>query len=192
MLHRSGGGGAVLGWLLARFVRALAWTWRIEQPAWPVEGPCVVAFLHGDLLAMVGLHRDRGLIALTSRSKDGALAAAALGALGFGVIRGSSSAGGADALRAAARALREGRSPAFAVDGPRGPAGVPKPGAEALARRAGVPIVFGVVDAPGIRLRSWDRFGVPWPFARVRVRYGVLRPGEEMLEGAFRALSRAR
>ncbi len=176
------------GWLLARLVRSLAWTWRADASPWPVDGPCVVAFLHGDLLPMVGLHRDRGLVVVASRSKDGALVAAALGGLGYGVVRGSSSSGGADALRAAERALREGRSPAFAVDGPRGPAGVVKPGAEALARRVGVPIVYGVADAPGIRLRSWDRFRVPWPFARVRVRYGVWRPGEGTLEEAIRRI----
>ncbi|MFZ5481245.1 MAG: hypothetical protein ACOZNI_31085, partial [Myxococcota bacterium] len=48
-----------------------------------------------------------------------------------------------------------------------------RPGAEALARRSGVPVVCGVVLARGFRLRTWDRFLIPFPFARVRVRYAV-------------------
>lgn len=173
---------------IALLVRALARTWRVEQPPWPVEGPCVVAFQHGDLLPMVALHRHRGLVGLASRSRDGGLVAAVLGALGYAVVRGSSSSGGVEALRAAASAIAAGQSPAFAVDGPRGPGGAVKPGAEALARLAGVPVVYGVVTARGMRLRTWDRFVIPWPFARVRVRYGVWRAGEGTLEEGIQAL----
>lgn len=163
----------------ALLVRLLARSWRVDRPPWPVPGPCVVAFLHGDQLPMVALHRGTGLVGLASRSKDGDRVAAVLVRLGYAVIRGSTSRGGLEALRAAERALREGGRPAIAVDGPRGPEGTVHPGAEALARRAGLPVVFGVVHAAGWRARSWDRFLVPWPFARVRIRYGVWRPGAE-------------
>lgn len=175
--------------LIALLVRLLARSWRVDRPPWPVDGPCVVAFRHGDLLPMVALHRDRGLVGLASRSHDGALVTAVLGALGYAVIRGSSSSGGVESLRAAASAIASGQRPAFAVDGPRGPAGVVKPGAEALARRAGVPVVFGIVLARGARLRTWDRFLIPWPFARVRVRYGVA--SEASLEDEFIRLTRS-
>lgn len=173
----------VLAPLIALLVRALAWSWRVDRAPWPVEGPCVVAFLHGHLLPMVALHRGRGLVGLASRSHDGALVAAVLGALRYPVIRGSTSSGGVEALRTAERAIASGGSPAFAVDGPRGPAGVVQPGAEMLSRRTGVPVVYGVVVARGARLPTWDHFLVPWPFARVHIRYGVRRPGGESLEG---------
>ncbi|MDP2313294.1 MAG: DUF374 domain-containing protein [Pseudomonadota bacterium] len=177
-----------LGLPISLLVRLLAWTWQVERPPWPVDGPCVVAFLHGDLVPMVGLHRGLGLVVLASRSRDGALATAALRALGYPTIRGSSSSGGTEALRGAVQALASGQRPAFAVDGPRGPAGIVKPGAEAVARRAGVPVVYGVAAARGFRLRTWDGLLLPWPFARVRIRYGVWRVGEGSLEEGMRML----
>jgi hypothetical protein len=179
----------VLVTILAVAVRLLARTWRVERPAWPVAGPCVVAFWHGHQLPMIALHRGLGLVGIASRSRDGEIVTGVLTRLGYPVVRGSSSRGGVDALRGAATALATGGRPALAVDGPRGPAGVVQPGAEALARRAGVPVVYGVVEAAGLRLGSWDHFLVPWPLARVRVRYGVWRPGEgslaEVMAGNF-------
>ncbi len=168
-----------LVWLL----RLLAFTWRVERDPWPVPGASVVAFWHGEVLPMLALHRDSRLtggaelVALASLSKDGDIVTAALERLGYGVIRGSSSRGGFAALRAAKAAIKAGRSPALAVDGPRGPAGVVQPGAEALAKVTGAPVVWGRVEAAGWRARSWDRMLVPWPFARVRIRYGVWTEG---------------
>ncbi len=186
MVRRRDVASALLGWGCAVAVRLLAFTWRVEREAWPVGGASVVAFWHGELVPMVALHRDPSLtggaplVGLASQSSDGEIVAAALRALGYRVIRGSSSRGGATALRAAARALADGQSPALAVDGPRGPAGVAQPGAEALATRAGMPIVWGRVEANGWRAGSWDRTLLPWPFAKVRVRYGVWRAGEHV------------
>ena len=173
--------------LAATLLRLLAATWRVQRDPWPGQGPAVVAFWHGDLIPMVALHRDRAstggsaLVGLASRSSDGDLIAHALTALGYEVIRGSSSRGGVAALRSALGALARGGSPALAVDGPRGPAGVVQPGAEALAVRQSVPVIWGRVEARGWRARSWDRTLVPWPFARVRIRYGVWRAGDPPL-----------
>lgn len=75
------------------------------------------------------------------------------------------------ALRAA---LRRGRTVALALDGPRGPAGVEKPGAAALAGAERVVVVFGEANAPGLRFSSWDRTLLPWPFARVCLRYRLV------------------
>lgn len=173
----------MIPWLIAVAVRLLAWTWRVDRPAWPVDGPCVVAFWHGDQLALIATHRDRGMTGLVSHSKDGALLAAVLGRLGIPTIRGSTSRGGTEALFAARQVLAAGGRPALAVDGPRGPAGQVQPGAELLAARSRLPVVWGVIDArPAWRARSWDRFVVPLPFARVGVRYGVWRPGEARLQ----------
>ena len=163
----------------------LAWTWRVERPPWPVPGPCVVAFWHGEQLPLVALHRGLGMTGMASLSRDGELLARVLGLLGYAVIRGSGSRGGGDALFAALGVVREGGRPALALDGPRGPAGTVHTGAAALATRARVPVVWGRVEAAGLRLRSWDRFLIPWPFARVRVTYGVWRPGEGALATAI-------
>jgi lysophospholipid acyltransferase (LPLAT)-like uncharacterized protein len=49
-----------------------------------------------------------------------------------------------------------------------------------LAERAGRPILpLGVGSRPARRLRSWDRFLVPPPFARLRIELGEpIPPGE--------------
>lgn len=188
MLRRADFTSRALGWLCALAVRGIAWTWRVEREPWPVVGPSVVAFWHSELVPMVALHRGRArtggaaLVGMASQSADGEVVAAALRALGYGVVRGSSSRGGVGALRASLAALADGGSPALAVDGPRGPAGVAQAGAVALAARAGVPLVYGRIHAKGWRARSWDRTLVPWPFARVALTYGVLRAGEDLSE----------
>lgn len=172
--------------LVSWAVRLLAFTWRVEQAPWPVEGPCVVALWHGDQLAHIALHRRVGMTGMVSRSRDGERLAAVLAALGYPVVRGSTSNGGTEALFAAGGVLRAGGRPAIAVDGPRGPAGRVQPGAELLAARHRVPVVWGVIEAqPRWRARSWDRFSVPLPFARVRITYGVWRRGEGALQDAM-------
>jgi lysophospholipid acyltransferase (LPLAT)-like uncharacterized protein len=61
----------------------------------------------------------------------------------------------------------------FLPDGPRGPAGVAKPGVIGLARASGAPLVpVGISAAPAKQFGSWDRALLPLPFARVACRYG--------------------
>ncbi len=175
----------MVGWLISVGVRLLAATWRVQRPEWPVKGPCVVALWHGQQLPMIALHRGRPFVAMISLSRDGGLLARVLGHLGYEVLRGSTSRGGREALMQSLLALREGKCPVLAVDGPRGPAGSVAPGAAALAKAAHVPVVFGRVVAAGWRARSWDRFLVPWPCARVVVEYGVWTEGEGTLEEAM-------
>jgi hypothetical protein len=76
---------------------------------------------------------------------------------------------------------REGRDLAITPDGPRGPRGSVGPGAVIISARGGIPVVpVGVAARPAWRARSWDRFLVPLPFARVWVVYGpAVRPGAE-------------
>jgi lysophospholipid acyltransferase (LPLAT)-like uncharacterized protein len=59
-------------------------------------------------------------------------------------------------------------------DGPRGPAGVAKPGIVALARVTGAQLVpVGIAAHPVWRFGSWDRAELPRPFARVQCVYGA-------------------
>lgn len=173
--------------VLAFLTRLLAYTWRVEQAPWPVEGPCVVAFWHGEQLPMIARHRHLGLTAMISLSNDGSFLLRVIEALGYQAVRGSTSKGAMAALRAARRVLQGGGRPTLAVDGPRGPEKQVQPGAETLARLEGVPVVYGWVEAKGLRLRSWDRFLIPWPFAKVRIAYGVWRVGEGTLAEAMQA-----
>jgi lysophospholipid acyltransferase (LPLAT)-like uncharacterized protein len=161
-----------VAFLLAVLVRLLARSWRVRRPPWPFEGAAVVAIRHGDLVPLLGTHLDRGYVAMVSASRDGERLVAVLARLGFHTVRGSSSRGGVRALLGARRALAEGRCVIVAVDGPRGPVGSVAAGVGALARTA--PVIVATAQARGLRLPTWDQALIPWPFARVVVRYDVV------------------
>lgn len=134
--------------------------------------PFIYALWHGRLLPLCYYHRNRGIVALISASKDGDYLADFLSSWGFNPVRGSSSRGGREALRQLVRLARAGNSLAITPDGPRGPMQKLKPGVLVTAQLAGVPILplSGATDRgwwPG----KWDRFLVPKPFARIKVRY---------------------
>jgi lysophospholipid acyltransferase (LPLAT)-like uncharacterized protein len=64
---------------------------------------------------------------------------------------------------------------AHIVDGPRGPAGVIKAGVVSLARAAGAVVVpvYTASDRAWY-FKSWDRFMLPKPFAKVTLRFGEM------------------
>jgi lysophospholipid acyltransferase (LPLAT)-like uncharacterized protein len=168
--------GPALG---ALALRALARTLRIRREEasvaalWAARRPVIYVVWHGRLLLLPYLYGHRGCHVLASRSRDGELVARWARRFGLEPVRGSSSHGGSDALRALARALRAGREVVVVPDGPRGPREVLKPGVIALARLTGAPIVPMAVGASREwRVRSWDEFRIPRPFARCVMRFG--------------------
>jgi hypothetical protein len=169
--------GAPLGALL---LRLLALTWRVRyvgQEAWRarvVAGQgAVLALWHGQLFPLTWALRHRGVWVLVSEHRDGEIIARILERFGYTMIRGSSTRGGARALAEMVRALRSGHSIAVTPDGPRGPARVFAPGAAVAAQRSGTPVIPLYARASSAwRLRSWDQFMIPKPFARVTVYLG--------------------
>lgn len=168
---------------VSHMLRAWSATWRVQREGLVdardrVAQGCVVAVLHGELLPLALLHPGWPAIGMVSASRDGDRAVRVLDALGWRSARGSSSRGGSRVARAMLEHLRQGSSPVIAVDGPRGPAGHVHPGAGALAALGQVPVVVVRARArPEIRLRSWDGFRIPLPFARVQVRYDLVPAG---------------
>jgi lysophospholipid acyltransferase (LPLAT)-like uncharacterized protein len=146
----------MLGVTLGRVALVWASTWRLRLDVGALDdamaqGPVIVAILHGELLPAGLLARGRSMLPMVSQSKDGEIIAGALSVFGFPLVRGGSSRGGAEALVRAEEGLRSGLSPVLAVDGPRGPAGVPKPGAVRLAVGTRRPIVVvRVQPEPGL------------------------------------------
>lgn len=139
---------------------------------WPGDVPCIIAGWHDTLLFPVWFMAPRRPYALISQSGDGEWIARVGSGLGMRPIRGSSSRGGAAALREILRIARETDSlqVAVAVDGPRGPRHECKPGVVYLASRLGIPIApVGAFAEQGWRARSWDRFLAPKPFSRAAV-----------------------
>lgn len=197
--------GPALG---AMALRVLASTLRVRRdeatvaPLWAARTPMIYAVWHGRILLLPYLYGHRGSHVLASRSRDGELVTRWIRRFGLDPVRGSSARGGGEALRVLTRALRAGREVVVVPDGPRGPREVLKPGVIALARLTGAPIVPMAVGASREwRLRSWDEFRIPRPFARCVVRFGepirvsraADRAGEEAarkeVEAALRGLS---
>ncbi|HVU03517.1 MAG TPA: DUF374 domain-containing protein [Polyangiaceae bacterium] len=182
--------GAALG--------ALVWAWTrtlrlVQDGEVPASGRAVLAFLHGQQMALLAAKPERPIALLVSHSRDGELQTGALGLLGFSVVRGSSSRGGAAGLRGLARKIGAGMDVALAVDGPRGPLGRVKRGAQALAKAAGA-VVVPVATAARHKLvlrSAWDQFEIPLPFTRVAVVLGAPVTAEDPA-ALERALAEAR
>lgn len=189
------------GWLIGATLRVLAATCRAEVLFAEREPPRVsgrpgriYSLWHGRMLYPAYFRRKARASVLISRSRDGEVLSGVLGALGYRTVRGSTSRGGAPALRRLIKTLRAGRDVGMASDGPRGPAWRVQPGIIHLAARTGapvIPIVFGAARAK--TFASWDRFCLPCPFTRVAVVFG--RPvrvppdaDEALLEEKRRAL----
>jgi len=59
-------------------------------------------------------------------------------------------------------------------DGPRGPVYQVSQGVVFLAQKSGAPVVpIHMEYSRCWRLKSWDRFVVPWPFAKLRAIFGA-------------------
>lgn len=163
-------------------LRVLARTWRFTEvhPSDGSLGPPIrritgelYAIWHQQLLMLTLRHRDQDIAVMISRSRDGDVASRIVEQLGFRIIRGSSSRGGATGMREMIGATGDGHPLALTVDGPRGPARRCKPGAIMIASRARLPIVPTVaIPVRGRALDSWDRFLIPAPRSKIFISYG--------------------
>jgi lysophospholipid acyltransferase (LPLAT)-like uncharacterized protein len=134
--------------------------------------PVIFVCWHGQLLPMVHYHRREGITVLVSEHTDGEYITRVLERNGFGTVRGSSTRGATKALRGLVRVARRGNDIGLTPDGPKGPYGVFKPGALAVAQMTGLPIVpLAVGASSGWRFRSWDGFLVPKPLSTIRLQY---------------------
>jgi len=123
---------------------------------------------HRQIFSGTWFWRNRGIVALASQNFDGEYIARILQKNGYGVVRGSSSRGGAKALVEMVRCHRKGRETVFTIDGPRGPRFVAKPGSVQLAKATGAAIIcFHSAVRPAFVFRkSWDQTEFPFPFSR--------------------------
>jgi hypothetical protein len=184
MAAQAGTKSRILEFLAARLgplvIKLLGLTLRVRrrgleniERAKGDHGSAIYAFWHGRLLLLSYLHRREGIRVLISNHQDGEYIARVIERLGFGTVRGSSTRGGAKAMKEMLGACGNGAELAITPDGPRGPGERCQTGVAYLAMRSGLPVVpIGVSHRPSIVLRSWDRFMIPLPFARCAVVYG--------------------
>lgn len=162
------------------FLRALASSWRMTshnaeglRAARAADQRVIFALWHGELLPLLWQHRGENIAIVISEHRDGEIIARIAESLGYATVRGSSSKGGSRALIGLIREIAAGRDGAITPDGPRGPARVFAPGAAVASQRTGAAIVpIRAAASRAWRLKSWDRFLIPKPFARVDVSYG--------------------
>lgn len=185
----------LVAFLIRLIHKTIRWDKRIDYELFKGR---IIALLHGNALGVAVLGIDRGIYALVSRFRDGDIAERFLLSLGYRVIRGSTEEGkpqkgGSVGLLKLIKLLKEGQTVAITVDGPKGPYGMVKPGIILLAQKACVPIIPVYVSFDWcIRLNTWDRFTIPLPFSRARVRIGspIWVMQEEDLEAKREELER--
>jgi lysophospholipid acyltransferase (LPLAT)-like uncharacterized protein len=176
----------IAAFLIFSALRILSWTWRMRlhdpDGVLPrLKEPVIICLWHNRLaLAMRMWERigkpnipGEGLVALISASHDGGILARVLAFFGVEAVRGSSSRRGPQALLELTSWADRSYSIAITPDGPRGPCYRIHDGILALAQVTGrtiIPVSTGVRGK--VRLKSWDKFQVPLPFASCVVRIG--------------------
>lgn len=162
-------------------VKAWMWTWRIRKPDQTLISEItrsprlVLVTYHGMFLQLLAFSRiaareHRRLVVMLSPSLDGRLLAAFLRHFDIGHVQATTNRRGVAGSRELLRRLAAGDIGVVAVDGPRGPCCMTKPGALRLARTARADIALAVTSANrGVTFGSWDRSHLPAPFARVEL-----------------------
>lgn len=170
-----------LAYILSPIVRIWSKSLRYERinyeqvKAIRSNEPVIFALWHDELFAPCYLHRDEGVIAVVSASKDGELLAGVLESLGYNLARGSSNREGLRALRSAYKTMHSRNQDAvFTIDGPKGPRHKAKEGIFYLAYKANAPIVPTRVQLTRKKLfqKAWDNFQLPIPGSSCKIIYG--------------------
>lgn len=113
--------------------------------------------------------KRRRCYGLISASRDGAWLETFYGWAGIRAVRGSRNHRGSQATRDLVRLVKEGNDAGITPDGSRGPRYEAKSGALLVARATRSPVVLlSFSYSSAIRLKSWDRFAIPFPFSKVR------------------------
>ena len=153
----------------AALIRGIARTMRHEtrgqeavDALYREGGHVIIAFWHAQQLMIPIGYRGTRAHVLISQHGDGEIIARIIARFGHGAVRGSSTRGGAKALRALIKLARSGQDVAVTPDGPKGPRHVAKLGVIQLAKVTGLPIVpvaFACSKKNSLRagIATWSR-----------------------------------
>lgn len=134
----------------------------------------IFTFWHACIFSATWFWRKRGIVVMSSTSRDAEYTSRFIKRFGYGTARGSATRGGGRALAEMTECLLNGLDVAFTIDGPRGPAYQAKAGAVTLARHSGQAILpFHIAALRYWELPSWDRLQIPRPFTRAATFVGA-------------------
>lgn len=175
---------ALLPPLIAGVLKALngSCRWEIRgaqhlEDTIALHGTAILGTWHETTGVLLSRHKGRNFHSTSSFSFDGEMAARVVSWFDVETVRGSSSRGGSVALEQMEKVAPLVPCVGLTTDGPRGPRRVAKPGVAILAARVQKPIIPNACAVePAWRLRSWDRFIIPKPFARVVCAFGAPIP----------------
>jgi len=186
----------LLGTYLAFTLRTTRWTLDGQEHFAPhaAGAPAVFAFWHEFLPLMPGLsliartlpsYRFTPIHTLVSQHRDGRFIGAVVRHFGILPVLGSSSRGGAAALRNLLAVLAKGGLIGITPDGPRGPRRQAAAGVAQLAALSGVCVLpCAARGSRRIQLDTWDRMPIPLPFGRGVV---VCGPAIRVPRGGWKA-----
>ena len=133
----------------------------------------IIGVWHEDLLACTQFFAHKSIHVLISSSADGDLSANACSKLGYKISRGSSSRNSL-AIRHLLKTLKSNGSAGMALDGPRGPRKQIKEGNLWLRSQSQSPLfIIDVEYGHCMKLNSWDKFKIPFPFSTVFIDYHI-------------------
>ena len=163
--------GTAGAWVVRRLVGTSRFHFRYADPmvnpevARRLGRRYIYAFYHEVMLFPAYYWAWPEMQILISDHRDGELITQVVQRLGFGVVRGSTTRGGARALREMTQRVDRGNL-CVTPDGPKGPRRHVHQGMIYLASRTGLPIVgAGMAFRRPWRARSWDKFAVPRPYS---------------------------
>lgn len=192
IVHEVSGWRSAVVWPFAMLMKLWGMSLRFDETPEDVKNytkndePVAIVLWHNRLFLSAEIVRryrqGRTPYALVSASQDGAWLTAFFSLVGLRTVRGSSSRLGREAATALVEVLRAGYDVGITPDGPRGPCYEMKPGAIIVPRRTGVPLLLvGGEFSHAWRLGSWDRFYLPRPFSRVRMRCELV-PNDQLTD----------
>lgn len=157
----------------ASIIRGIGRTMRLDQQghehvdALYREGRHIIlAFWHAQQLMIPLGYRGTGSHVLISQHRDGEIIARIIARFGHQSVRGSSTRGGARAMRELIRLGRSGVDLVVTPDGPKGPREVAKVGVVQLAKATGLPIIpvafsCSKKNSSQAGIGSWSRIHSP-------------------------------
>jgi lysophospholipid acyltransferase (LPLAT)-like uncharacterized protein len=138
-----------------------------------LNSPSVITFWHGKMWVFIPFLGKKGVVALVSHSEDGEMISNLLKYFKYKLVRGSTSRGGSKALVKMIKNLKKGDIVAITPDGPKGPSRIFQKGALYLSAKAKVPIIpMNFISSNSYSFSSWDKFEIPYPFAKIKIIIG--------------------